>query len=92
MPYIITTTASAGQSDDVHAGERIPDDTRRAVATLDEARDYAWKQAGWTPDAPDTPGGTHDIRRSHGGLKEATGGTIGPLPDGTLITVERVEN
>lgn len=76
MPYIITTTH--GERD-----MRWPRVTRRAVATLDEAREVAWQAAR-------EHGADADTRRAHGGLKQATGGTIGPLPDGTVIEVTAV--
>jgi hypothetical protein len=55
--------------------------TRRAVATLDEAQDGCY----WIAvDHGTTSEGAASIAIPH------DGGTIGPLPDGTVIEVERV--
>lgn len=76
MPYIITT-----KQEHLDGWKPL---SRRAVATLDEARSYAFrsmveywpdKQVGEGPNLMDLPG---------------AGGTIGPLPDGTVIEIERV--
>lgn len=79
MPYIITTRRSAAR---LQPGQSTCD--LRAVATLDEARSYC----------------RSELRRSERGhlsigrlglsvaqLPES-GGSIGPLPDGTKIDVE----
>jgi hypothetical protein len=83
-PYIVTTkrrlagrvnvpTADAGPQP--FGGERYRVLSRRAVATLDEARMHTWRtvslQAAYAVSA----------------LPES-GGTVGPLPDGTVIEVE----
>lgn len=75
MPYIITT-----DSPDERLALRGTGITRRAVATLDEARARirnivveSGRPGGTTAD-PITP----------------TGGTVGPLPDGTVIEVRAV--
>ena len=65
MPYIITTTTKPAGSP---PGSKLVRISRRAVATLDEARAVA-EQINELP---------------------ASGGTIGPLPDGTIIEVRRV--
>lgn len=49
-----------------------PKDTRRAVATVDEAQEYV-DQIDYRYEVPES------------------GGTIGPLPDGTVIEVEAVK-
>jgi hypothetical protein len=90
MPYIVT----AQQPEPLAPFDRpraMIETASTAVATLDEAREAAWAAAGWTADAPDTPGGIHDMRRNHGGFKSQSGGTVGPLPDGTVIEVRQVD-
>jgi len=86
MPYIITTNrATPG----IVAHDIMP---RRAVATLDEARNDL---AGYCP-VPEHPG--RPIGEKHPAATFAdsvrnlpeSGGTIGPLPDGTVIEVEQV--
>lgn len=78
-PYIVTTTEIGPQGHD-------PIASRRAVATLDEAREGALTEIEL---------GGHGVADFEL-LKRAdtlpeSGGTVGPLPDGTLIEVERVE-
>jgi hypothetical protein len=77
MPYIITTHARLTQT--------MPGPTTRiAVATLDEAREAAYSAV----EDREPPimvcfrlaGECHDMSES--------GGTIGPLPDGTVIEVK----
>src|SRR3954462_13374198 len=69
VPYVITTISA-----DVYAD-------RRAVATLDEAREAAstalWEN-GAEPDSWRLDSLTED------------GGTMGPLPDGIVVEVKRV--
>lgn len=74
MPYIITTTH--GERD-----MRWPRVTRRAVATLDEAREAARESVN----AIDV-GLFRECEQAE--LLPEHGGTIGPLPDGTVIEVE----
>jgi len=75
MPYIITTRTF----DHEHTFGSVPfinPPTRTAVATLDEARDY-----------------TFNARVNDDGQIEplpAEGGTVGPLPDGTVIEVRPI--
>jgi hypothetical protein len=78
MTYIVTTKPPC----DCQRGKRTPlncwdctsnHPSRRAVATLDEARDYAHQ---------------HGATFSVASISER-GGTVGPLPDGTTIKVER---
>ena len=85
MPYIITTTA-----DDPHVGtpamERVTV-TRIAVATLDEARDVV------TGIVEEREPFSHKVQETAGSNLSAmreSGGTVGPLPDGTVIEVRRV--
>jgi hypothetical protein len=80
MPYIITTHGKADQYG------RCPLLSRRAVATLEEARDRtAGEVAARTSDLLVAE---HIIRAVD--LLPESGGTIGPLPDGTVIEVARV--
>ena len=83
MPYIITTRRRTSTPEGFD-----PPLTRRAVATLEEARGYAAEQVR----------GALGVRKSWSirkpealalGLPEH-GGTIGPLPDGTTIEVTPV--
>ena len=85
MPYIITTTA-----DDPHVGtpamERVTV-TRTAVATLDEARDVV------TGIVEEREPFSHKVQETAGSNLSAmreSGGTVGPLPDGTVIEVRAV--
>ena len=79
MPYIITTaTPLRGEP----VGEPLDRITRTAVATLDEAQvavDRLVEEHGGSIDEHD------DLRTD-----TATGLTVGPLPDGTVIEVRRV--
>jgi len=77
MPYIIKTVSPPPAPNYSHSGNVI---TRRAVATLDE-----------------TIRRVEDIAADHGSdidpskFVGSEGGTVGPLPDGTMIEVKRVE-
>lgn len=83
MPFIITTTIPNGS----FHGEI----TNCAVATIEEARDRIepliraqWGYFGKSlKSPPDHLLNCHEMPE--------TGGTIGPLPDGTTITVELVD-
>lgn len=88
-PYIVTTKERIGGTDLVIPGERTV--SRRAVATLDEARELAATAAGnagnWS--------NTLDAALCRGAAKQAralseSGGPVGPLPDGTTIEVELI--
>lgn len=75
-PYIVKTrSVRIGQSAQVRNMRGAFVLSRRAVATLDEARMHVWRtvslQAAYAVSA----------------LPES-GGTVGPLPDGTVIEVE----
>jgi hypothetical protein len=77
-PYLITTMQHRA-STPVHQGNvsgEMPITSRRAVATLDKAR-LAVHAAG--PSLRDADDAIH-----------VTGGTVGPLPDGTVIEVAQV--
>jgi hypothetical protein len=86
MPYVITTTRT------VMGGYTLPGEresaeyvTRHAVATLDEARTAAIEATG----------GAFSIAEHEASLDAVaafteSGGTVGPLPDGTVIRVARL--
>jgi hypothetical protein len=76
-------TADAGPQP--FGDERFRVVSRRAVATLDEARDECERL--WTATLPWAQEGTRGLVN----LKVSeSGGTVGPLPDGTIIEVEAV--
>lgn len=80
MPYIVTAYGPNLDQPNVHDGI-----SRRAVATLETARQHLLDRYGswWTS-------GMHEsLAREIVTLPES-GGTVGPLPDGTIIEVERV--
>lgn len=96
MPYIITTT------DPQHVCLSMPERcgvepivTRRAVATLDEARDWG---ADIVQDRANNFSESAQVQSDYGYLAavnaaldiDESGGTIGPLPDGTVIEVQQV--
>lgn len=77
MPYIITTYPEPTMAPGFVG-------TRRAVATLEEAREAAYVAARHHDDTDD---GEYETAAHR--IDEA-GGTVGPLPDGTVIEVTRV--
>ena len=81
MPYIITTTYQRRPGP---LGTDLL--SRHAVATLDEAREYAWETVKQIS-GPSTA--TVANRAACESITER-GGTIGPLPDGTMIEVKPV--
>ena len=86
MPYIITTLPEF-QGDRANGAGFKQNVTRTAVATLDEARDVCWKALADVPryglqEAAINSAQVHDLT--------AEGGTVGPLPDGTVIEVQAV--
>ena len=84
MPYVITTITRRP----LHPDDTAPTDaesvSRRAVATLEEARDV-W-DAALTALGDST--GNYDSTPED---MPEPGGTVGPLPDGTVIEVEPVD-
>jgi len=89
MPYIITTRRPYPYK----AANAVPSDatidTRTAVATLKEMRQHARNAVedcaqapGWTPKYVAARNIARDL--------PAEGGSIGPLPDGTVIEVQAV--
>ena len=80
MPYIITTINPQGAAEQDSDGRSyyVPTSTRTAVATLNEADLYLQRFDQWQ---------TVDVRN----LPES-GGTVGPLPDGTVVEVHQVDN
>ncbi len=103
MPYIITATYTRSYHPLALDDDATPcASTSCAAATLDEARNIAHKivhgaYSAAYPILPRGLGGEHsDAQRAHfrhsstvTSLSE-DGGTIGPLPDGTVIKVRRV--
>lgn len=82
MPYVITTKRPLMDPPLRSDGFEIV--SRRAVVTLEEARTYV-TEIGLRPAllAEDYD----DLRQQFAGVRDS-GGTVGPLPDGTLIEVE----
>ena len=88
MPYVITTTDTRLYADDPTA-EFMPDakpvQTRRAVATLEEAKRHA-------NGVIDGSGYAHieQVAESYSKVDalSSAGGLVGPLPNGTIIDVE----
>ena len=98
MPYIVTTKrplsctcwgrVEAKMCRACRKGGK--DVSRRAVATLDDARLAARTVVVDSALAQGTTAGTTDAYDSAFALPES-GGTVGPLPDGTVIDFELVE-
>jgi hypothetical protein len=80
-PYIVTTRQPAKVDHDEERAER-EHVSRRAVATLEEARDFIYSLCAETD--VDDERIADDIDR----LPES-GGSVGPLPDGAVIEVEQ---
>lgn len=83
MPYIVTTN----QTEECEGGTALflKPVSRRAVATLDEAKEIVWAAMADVPRyaldmASRLSVTTHRLTEQ--------GGSIGPLPDGTVIEVE----
>lgn len=74
MPYIVTTHRPGKYERPIEDGDRY---SHTAVATLDEAREKAGAVYGAGP--------TFIAEK----ISES-GGTIGPLPDGTVVEVRRI--
>lgn len=91
MPYIITTRPAADPPNEQH-GVKAEVLSRRPVATLDDAQwavmltiaQQNWEAEGGTGPAAATPAERDQADEAIG----PDGGTIGPLPDGTVIEVE----
>ena len=78
MPYVITTRREGPY----WGPQNIISESRHAVATLEEARDYARAECervdgAWLDYSPRE-------------IVTESGGTIGPLPDGTVIEVREL--
>jgi hypothetical protein len=85
MPYIITTKRPNECPSRVGFADDMRVTGRRAVATLEEARDGSIdivRHAG-------PPVGEYFEAEKIANRLPESGGTVGPLPDGTLIEVER---
>ena len=87
MPYIITTKTPymwQGNGPNGNAGV-----TRRAVATLDEAREAVVAKVKRNPMTTTKREYVEAAKLvKAGNTLPESGGTVGPLPDGTVITVE----
>ena len=89
MPYIITTKPSM-----LHSHIDTPGVTRTAVATLEEMRQKAFGAIDRASKMDRDM--NSDEQRADRGFRLAVrfdlddGGTVGPLPDGTVIEVQRV--
>ncbi len=85
MPYIITTTTPGDGME--RSPNRFGRTTRRAEPTLDKARAEAADLATFHG-----RGDSYSIDEAYAQIARLpeSGGTVGPLPDGTTITVERV--
>jgi len=91
MPYIITTTTIADPDGITPEITPDPDITRIAVATLAEARQTVRSTVRTTygPHAPYLGQAGEVADATARDLNDASG-TVGPLPDGTVIEVRRV--
>lgn len=87
MPYVITTRPCAEPPNEQH-GVRAEILSRRAVATLEEARNALEREITGTPM---TAQAEIDLLRAVRRLL-ATDSTVGPFPDGTVIEVEAVNS
>jgi len=88
MPYIITTR----KYDDPYApNPALLDISRTAVATLDEARETVASiiDVGEATRG-NLPGPSGDAYQLDAVRISADGGTVGPLPDGTVIEVRPI--
>lgn len=88
MPYIVTTKRRYTDVEDGVERDRSEPLSRRAVATLEEARHaaYAPFRERFYPNEP-----YREASRAIEALGES-GGTVGPLPDGTVIEVEQIRD
>jgi hypothetical protein len=77
VPYIVTTLSPCSPPD---AGHKV---SRRAVATLDEARGACFEILGKLS--------IKDAASAYHSPIGPQGGMVGPLPDETVIKVEAVE-
>lgn len=87
MPYIITTHRHLDDPAAEFLPGAAPGVARRAVATLEEALKHARECVWLAPNWGETRTARHIAEVD--GLPES-GGTVGPLPDGTVIEVESV--
>jgi hypothetical protein len=87
-PYIVTTTKTVPPGPSTGREETLVL-SRRAVATLDEAQRTAYDAVRALTGGSADPLTAVTVASSIVALPES-GGTIGPLPDGTVIEVERL--
>jgi hypothetical protein len=84
MPYIIETHTPTGRR--VQEGTVCAVTARTAVATLDEARTVAYRAVN---DRTEFVGSRCGFFAAADVIPES-GGTVGPLPDGTVIEVRQI--
>jgi hypothetical protein len=90
MPYVVTKGKRFHYPDSGVGGVQI--ESRFAVATLEEARELSVEIVRSNFDAHDPFGNTEPpLMDDAYGIPEV-GGTIGPLPDGTVIEVRKSAN
>lgn len=93
MPYIVTTRREQHIAGDSRVMQTI---TRRAVATLEDARQYCEDEAKSVCGHLNDPDDDQHFAPEWDGAVDAaqelpeSGGTVGPLPDGIWIEVEHV--
>lgn len=85
MPYIVTTH----ELDETSGMPTPPMNRPYAVATLEDARDYVIDELGHIYDGFELP--VSDEHNQRAAELTESGGTIGPLPDGYVIEVQRVD-
>lgn len=86
-PYLVTTRRCAENERVAVRAEAL---SRRAVATLEEARDWAMNAAYTGGREPVDVAAANAVADQAANLSEF-GGTVGPLPDGIVIEVEQVD-
>lgn len=84
MPYVISTRGPAVEDTPINGWPT----TRRAVGTLDEAQDTVREAVDRT--APRNGGEDWTISVAQFAAIDKSGGTVGPLPDGTVIVVREM--
>ena len=89
MPYVITAKRTRTVENGMRLTNWSEPHPRRAVATLAEARDAAFYEVRKDDPKHDDPP-EYAVAEQLARLLPEAGGTIGPLPDGTVIEVEYV--
>jgi hypothetical protein len=83
MPYVVTTKRRCEPAAGTDDWPMLLPVSRQTVATLEEARRIAGRAC-----LGSTPLNLENIEQAR--TLPEPGGTVGPLPDGTVIEVERV--